>query len=148
MARRATTRSQLSPQFHCGYVFCARHSKIPGVCGSRAITFSTATRHVFAGRSRARSLQDGHAGYLRDPRTFLALLSLLFGRDGDGSEWSVGSWWWYEIEIESDKSSANCIRTALQPVLLERASTTITDLSPRGDGRIPSGLDRRETRED
>lgn len=136
MALCGTTRSQLSPQFHCRYVFRARHSKILGVQVARNYALdANATpfcRKVSSVVSKmATRIPLGIHGPFRLPPWAFWTARCPGGRGN-------------EIEIESDKSSANCIRVALQPAL-NRASTTITDLSLCDEGRIPLGLDRRET---
>lgn len=130
MALCGATRSQLSPQFHCRYVFRARHSKILGVCRSRAITLSAPARHVFASRSPRWPRRRIPLGIRRGPSarfTEVFWTARLGGRS-------------LKVEIGSDKSSANCIRAAQVRRLPTYRSVT--------RGESPLGLDRRETSED
>lgn len=119
MARRATTRSQLSRQFRRRYVFRARHSKILGVRVARNYALdANATRFCRKASSAiskmATRIPSGiHGPSVRiRPKLFRPLEAKRL-RDEGGRK--------YEIEIENDKSNANCIRALrLQPALNRR----------------------------
>lgn len=103
MALCGTTRSQLSRQFHCRYVFRARHSKILGVQVAR--NYALDQRDTFLPGGLERGLQDGHADTFGNPSWTLRPLLQAFWTARRGRSLN-------EVEIGSDKSSANCIRAA------------------------------------
>jgi len=120
-----TTRSQLSPQFHCCYVFCARHSKILSVQVARNYALdANATRFCRKVSTVVSKMATQiPLGIRRGPSTCLPKLFGPLDVDGRGT-----------IEIESDKSSANCIRSRCWTEQVRRLPT---DLSLCDEGRIP-----------